>query len=608
VKPLRISVPLGAAEAPSSFASRLAAANRLSAREFCLDFGLKFQSVVDGDVGATAKIAGLGGVDTAALAAYAFVRGEKHAYEHRGQQFVRSTLRRRRIHVCPACLLNDIRSQPKLDPNLACYNRAAWIIDVIKTCPTHSIGLTEITADETPGSLHDFAHLIVPALPHLARLAKEAPPQSPNALETYVMARLDGARRVPYLDSLELHVVILTSEMIGAVAQFGRTVSLTRLTDNDWWLAGGAGFDITSAGPTSICEFLTKLQRTYRYGHGGQVGPQALYGRFFTWLAFGVEHSAYNPIRSLVGRHIRDTLPLGPADGWFGVPITTRRLHSIRTLSVETGLHFKRLRKLLLAANIIDRDQMALMDKAIVFDAKRAAAMVAKAEGALALPAAGRYLNAPRVQIHLLAENNFIKPCVLAANFSANDRFAISELDEFLRRLLVDAHPVKRLMPGRASIPLTAKRACCSAADIVRLIIDKKLKWVGRHPGIEGYLSVLVDINEIRIKVRGADHGGLTPRQTASTLETTDKVVVALIATGDLPSSTVTNPINRCPQVVVSPEEVAGFKKKYISLFALAKERRKHIKTLKNELDAAGIKPAFDQEEIGATFYLRRDC
>jgi hypothetical protein len=608
VTPLRISVPLGAAEAPSSFASRLAAANRLSAREFCCDFSLKFQSVVDGNAGAIAKIADLGGVDPAALAAYAFVRGEKHAYEHRGQNLVRSALRRGRVHVCPACLLNDIRHQPELVSDIACHNRAAWLIDVIKTCPTHCIGLTAITADVTAGSLHDFAHQIVPALPHLVRFAHEAPRRSPSALENYVMARLDGERRVAFLDSLELHASIRISEVIGAVAVFGRTVRLKRLTKNDWWRAGAAGFDITAAGPASICEFLTKLQQTYRYGRGGQEGPQALYGRLYQWLADRCEHPAYKPVRSLVGRHIRDNLPLGPGDGMFGIRVRKRRLHSIRTLSKESGLHFKRLRKLLLGAGIIDIHQIALTDKAVVFDAKLADAMVAKAKGALALPAVGQYLNAPRAQLPLLAENKFIKPCVLATDFSANDRYAIADLDEFLRRLLIDAHPVKKQLPGRASIPVTAKRACCSAATIVRLVIDRKLNWVGRRLGTTGYMSVLVDIDEIRANVRGADHGGLTPRQTASKLETSDKVVTALIATGDLISSTVTNPINRCPQVVVSPEEVARFQKMYVSLFALAKERRRHIKTVKNELDAAGIEPAFDQEKIGATFYWRRDC
>jgi hypothetical protein len=85
---------------------------------------------------------------------------------------------------------------------------------------------------------------------------------------------------------------------------------------------------------------------------------------------------------------------------------------------------------------------------------------------------------------------------------------------------------------GEASSVIT--RACCSAAEIVRFIWDKKLKWVGRLAGVDGYLAVLVDLEEIRELVRGYDHGGLMPYQVACQLETTDRVARALIKHGHL--------------------------------------------------------------------------
>jgi hypothetical protein len=50
-----------------------------------------------------------------------------------------------------------------------------------------------------------------------------------------------------------------------------------------------------------------------------------------------------------------------------------------------------------------------------------------------------------------------------------------------------------------------------------------------------------------------------------------------------------------------------GFAREYISLFALAKQHGRHFLVVKEELDAAGIKPALDPKEIGATFYRRGD-
>lgn len=54
------------------------------------------------------------------------------------------------------------------------------------------------------------------------------------------------------------------------------------------------------------------------------------------------------------------------------------------------------------------------------------------------------------------------------------------------------------------------------------------------------------------------------------------------------------------------PAEVERFRAKYVSLFALAKERGEHFRAVKKALEAAGIGPAFDPE-VGARFYRRCD-
>ena len=606
---LRAAVPFSAGETPQSFTSRLAAANRLSAREFCLDFGLHFQSVVDGDAAAIATIADLGGVCGADLAAHAFVRidNQKRDYLHRGQRLVRSALCRGRVRVCPRCLLDDIAARSSLDPALAVFGRSSWLIEAVKTCFEHALGLVEISADMAPSSLHDFVAHATPALARLDRLAATATGRETSGLERYVLDRLDGRPGAPLLDSIELHAAIRLCEMIGAVAMFGRTANLKRLSEQDWLQAGAAGFAVAAGGEPAIGAFLDELQRTYAYTGAGNEGPQALFGRFYQWLEFGggAEHPAYDPIRAVVGRHIREHLPVGPGDVVFGEPVRERKVHSVTTLSMETGMHPKRLEKLLRAAGLVGSGSDASTHKLLLCDARLAARVVERARGALSLPAAGRYLNAPRVHIQLLAKRRFITPCLPAADFSANDQYAPADLDEFLSRLLGGARAVGKPKPGQMTIPSAAKRSCCSAAEIIRLILDRKLDWVGRLKGARGYLSVLVDAEEIRHKVRGQDHGGLTPRQVAAALGCNDKIIAPLVAGGHLKAQRVVNPINRCPQVVIMPAEVERFRREYVSLFVLAKERGEHFLAAKKALDAVGIMPAFDAKKVGATFYRR---
>jgi len=118
-------------------------------------------------------------------------------------------------------------------------------------------------------------------------------------------------------------------------------------------------------------------------------------------------------------------------------------------------------------------------------------------------------------------------------------------------------------------------------------------------------MAVLVDVVEVRKLVKGADHGGFTGAALSDRLRTTDRVVRRLIAGGHLKTVTVTNPINRCPIVVVPAEQVEQFERTYVSLFMLAKQWGKHFRLVKKHLEAAGVQPALDPDEVGATFYRR---
>lgn len=604
---LRITVPLGSGETTASFASRVAVANGLTAREFCLDWDTTFQAVVDGDPSAIALIASKAGVSFTDLASHAFIRGNNMLYRHRGEILMRFSLRRIRVAVCPACLKSDIAAS-KLRPQLAVFGRAVWQIDAIKTCPEHNLALVTVSDDMTPGTMHAFTHHVAPALDDLDGLLSQSEQRQPTDFEAYVLDRLEGCRHSPLLDSLDLFVAIKTCELLGAVDLFGRTANLKEINDEQWRLAGARGFEIAHGGETSVHEFLGRLQESFPYKRSGREGPQALFGRLYQALEFGSEDAAWDPVRELVGRFISDRMPLAPGDLVFGQPVVRRTLHSIRTLSVAEDLHPKRARKLLRASGIIDDAQMALPDHNVIFDAQDGSAAVQKAKGSLSLPAAGQHLNAPRVQIGLLAKHSFIQPFIPAKVFGAVDQFAVEDLDDFLRRLLAGTDPVETPTPNQADIPLAAGRCCCSSIQVLGFILDKKLKWVGRHTERRGYMSVLVDVEEVRAMVRGAEKDGFTGLELKEKLSTTAKVVSALIRDGHLKAITVINPVNRCPTVVVPEAEVERFKGEYVALFALARQRGLHHLVTKRALEAKGIKPALDPTKIGATFYRREDC
>jgi hypothetical protein len=479
------------------------------------------------------------------------------------------------------------------------------LIEAIQTCHVHNLALVQVAQETNIRKSYDFALCIGPGMHDL--LKSKTKRRRPSAFENYIVRRLEGARQSAFLDSLALFVVIATCAAVGAIDLFGSHSRSNDLSDADRHKASSRGFGIVAAGVAGIEGFLDKLHASADFSRSGQEGPAAIYGRLFQWLQYGSRDPAYDPLRDIVGRHIRDHLPLPAGFLVFGKPVEKRVLHSIRSLSMEAHLHPKRLRRVLIAAGIISEGQDSRPDQRVVFAAEKASSLVMKARDALSLPEVTEYLNAPRAQAALLARNRFIKPHVEACRAGARDRYAIADLAAFLSRLLAGSASVSKPKPSHGSIPLAAKAACCSAAEIIRLVLDKKLRWTGHLVGTEGYLSLLVDVNEVRMHVRGTETGGVSLRQVATILETNDLVVRALINNGAIAAFMAINPVNRCPQVMVKRTEVARFQKTYISLYRLARDRGQHIKAVKTEMKAAGVKPAFDTVKIKATFYWVSD-
>jgi hypothetical protein len=606
---LHPTLALGSGESPQSYVSRLALVNGIeSARIFCTDMALTFQAIVDGDASALAELADLAGAPLAALRNNA-LRREKDGWRLHGERVQKLSLRRDRLHVCPACFAADADSTP-LPPETSVYGRTVWLLDHIRTCAKHSLGLVEV-APGKPSQSQDFALLAGRSAASLIRQAKDAPRREPSALERYLIARLDGdVGQSPWLNGLEFSVAARTSEMIGTVATRGRKPKLGAMSDDDWRNAGDAGFKIAAGGEAAIRAWLAELQATYPYSGSATEGPQAQFGRFFTWLSWGAPDAGFDPVRDLVRRHIIETLPLGPDDVVLGKKVEKRILHSIHTASSELGVHPKRLRKILAAKGLLPANHDERSDHAMTFSADAAQELLDKTHGSLMLRQIQTYLGAGRVQARLLMEQGFITPFVSTEEHGqggTSHAFAKADLDGFLARLFDGAVEVAAPQPPAYSIQEAAKRANCGAGEIIQLILDKKLAWVGRRAGVDGYAAVLVDADEIKRHVRGPALDGLTAEMMHKEMHTTARVVNALIAAGHLPTQRVINPLNRCPVDITSRADFEAFRQTYATLFDLAHELGVHFNVLKARLIGQGVQPALDKATFGATFYRRAD-
>jgi hypothetical protein len=593
-------------ESPQSLVSRLARLHQIeSASQFCRDMGLTFQQVIDGNPETLAAIAMLSGNDVGRLQYEALQRRDDE-FSFRGERLLRHSLRRARLHVCPSCMLDDIRSSGGARSN-AVVGRTTWLLEPITTCREHGLELFELQTNAVAQRVHDFARLVEPFLTDLPRMAAEALPCDLPAHESYLLDRLDGQRgQCAMLDQLDWFAAGRLCVVLGAVALNGRNISLREIEGGKRRAAGHRGYEIALQGQGGIRALLQELQGSFCYSTSSNDGPKAIFGTLYEWLAFdGGADTAYEPIRCMVSSHIHQTMPVGPGDEVFGKPFPSRKLHSIRTASLEMGAHPKRLRKVLAQAKLIPSDHAAMNDHRVLFDAAASQSLLSTAQNALSLADLESYMGATRSQARLLVDQGFIRPFVSPTASIRTSNFARAELDAFLDKLLEgeppDANSGARLCP----IDRASKRATCGQGEVLRLILDGKLASLRVKQGERRLSALLVDPDEVRAHVRGPDLDGLPSYKVAKLLGTSDRVVKSLTALGVLPIEKVINPLNRCPVEIVTHANLSVFRREYVTLFQLSAESGGHHLDVQNLLESKGIQPAFNPAEVGCRIYLR---
>lgn len=600
-------LPLGDGESLTSFTSRLSVLHSFApVRGFMHHLGLSFPALVIGDPKSINQLAELTNVSAKALRANA-IRRDGEAFAFRGQAMLRSTMRRSRYFACPSCLADDVAGS-KLPPECAVYGRAIWQFAPIRACPTHGIALQPIGEARLPSQFHDFARGVRPAIAGLERAVSEAEPVEPSRAEAYLIGRLHGgSEKSAWLDSHEWHAAARVCEMLGAVALFGRVLVMRKLTESDWYRAAKAGFAIAHGGEPSIRAFLTELQISGRQRGQPQEGPQATFGSLYLWLEFGTPHAAFQKVRDLLFRHIVETSPVGVGDSFLGHRVERRRIHSITTAAQETGRSPSRLRKVLAASGLISETHQGMSDNHVLFDAEKAKTFLTQERGGMPLAGIAEYLNMDPGHVRLIVKEGLVKPFVthVGGRFR-HASFAPEELDRFLNALMDGAAPVSSYSLPAAPILAASRRANCDILTIIRLILDKKLLWVGREQNVRGYSGVLVDIDEIKSLVKGPPLQGITVKMVRARLRTKMQVVVRLIDKGYIPVHLGINPVNRCPIRIVKLEDIEAFEDRYISISELAKRWKKSPPCALRKMTKENVQTAIKHEDVGTHFYLRK--
>lgn len=587
-------------ESATSLFSRQAARNMcVSARHHGRDIDLPFQDVINGLPPAIARLEELAGLSRGTLLRSTLTQSNGRTFVLNGQRVTAGSLQRSVLVACPLCLIDDMDTGP-YEAGLNAYGRASNEIVHLRTCRKHSVRHVLIGRPMRDHS-HDFTAIFRENLDAVPRLAENAEHRRSSDFEVYLEDRLtEHQASSSWLDMLGFSAAARACEIFGAVAEFGTTPNLKTLTEADWARAGATGFDILRHGIPKTREFLLALQR--REELTGGSGPQHAYGRLFQWLA-NTDDVDLVPIKDMVREHIVETMPVGAGDEIFGIKVTQRRLHSLRSAAVQHGVHPKTAAKLLQRAGIAPHEMQGLTDNQVLLPAGPVDALMTKAARAVPRRGLHDYLNISRVHLDHLLNAAYIKPIVEADDLDA--LFDPQDLDAFLTELHGNAEVVTHPTSDQLPVIKAVKRACCAISEVQLLLVTGALDWVGMLRGGRGYNSILLSLNEVKAKTALPAVNGITVQTITNDFGISERAVKRLIQIGLLPIVTATNPKNRCPVQIVPNDDYRRFKHDYVSLRDLSRESGIWPRHIHPELASKGIHPVPELRELGAYVFLR---
>lgn len=600
-------------ESRTSLAARLAFANGYpSLRDFLAINGIGIKALESGQPKAVAMLADWAGIDSHRLQGNDIKSGNVGEGWHLGEASMSRDMRPGTTHrYCPKCIVNDIEqgsgrlaSRP--------YVRVSWLTRAVRCCSSHGIQIVEV--HDASGE-RDFPRYVEA---NLLKIEQEAATEDglSTQLAEYVEARIRGVSSSNYLDELEAYVAVDLCRNLGRFAIEHASVDHNPISS--WHIETSRGFCIAEGGVTAIEHVVAAAaQRTKPMA----VEMNAFFGKLRLWLRRNKDKPEFGPVVELFQGIAERNLPLGPGD-LFVLPTRQRRIHSVRSASIEYGMMEDRLYQLLLDAKLIEPTNTT--SGRIYFNAQKGHEIIAAALDTLTSAQLAEELGISVDRVRAILDAGLI-PRVEESNDNIRvySRVRKSDFENFKLAIIKRTTPLEDV-GNRVHLSEAARQTICSTEKILALILEDKLPSLARiHPSFIS--GLVVDANEVarqtqkrrrltakRQNVPIYEANDQQPhlvnrRQAERRLKTASGTVRELIRLGLVETVFAVNPVTQRSQDYVTIASLDAFTKANISLALLADQAKIFPGKLKKQLDQRGIKSTFEPTGRNSRYYRVED-
>ena len=194
-------------------------------------------------------------------------------------------------------------------------------------------------------------------------------------------------------------------------------------------------------------------------------------------------------------------------------------------------------------------------------------------------------------------------------NAGSKRRFLRPDVDAFMARLFRDAVPVANPAEPRMAVERVARTIRIGIIEILRLVLDARLAWVGRNTTGERYDDLLIDRDEVLRVVQGeGSSDDVMEQETVAMLEGVDpRNLWRLAKAGLLEWSARYRPRDPRSVRAFTKESVEAFAAEYVTLKEIADRMGLAPPQAMRRLSEAGIGDAVRYDQVHMKLYRRLD-
>lgn len=569
-----------------SFVGRLAAVNGVSLQDFLNDFGLPKNGffALHGDVvKAIAQLADLDPLQIGEMSSWTGLHLEGVRMAYRGEQIVSRAIRNPDVRGCPDCLREDANGSSESTNAMAM--RGHWLLRHSRVCLIHDKLLVPLWSVTRPALRDDIQARLAEIALSIEEGAITATAVIPSAFDRWLDHRLETMADDSWLGGHPLHVVATMCDLIGKMVAQNNDDADQVTKDIRLHRSYAEGFDYMMRGQAAV-ETLIDRQISDR---GPTDGPQKVFQPLYRKLG---EILTYDPgfdyFRDLLRERVLDTWPIAAGETVLGTKLPKRRLHSVSSLSQETGEDSGTLRRRLAAKRIIEPEDNR-PDAQITFPSATYDRLANEITDLVFLADVREAMGASEAQFDGLVAGGMIKPRI-----AGSDLRRVWVLDDGLAILDRLQAVATLIVPGSADwvhIQDAARKFRAPLSDIFAGIAEGRLK-AGKTSDRDGYGGIHVRETEIAALFRHPQRVGQAPSAFGVSIGVkTGGAIQMLINQGFMTVTELVDARTGAVHQRILDENAASFHARFVSWCTAAVETGISSHKLQGIFRARGVAP-----------------